>query len=83
MVTSPFQTRQYGLLVPNSILCALAHTPAISNNRLEVSIEDCQLFRGLRAGKLRTLKQLRKRCLRRTRNDWLLVGLRHNNDWCI
>ena len=62
--TALFQTWQFALVPPISILCVLHRSPVVDKAYgIEVSIEDGQVFRGLRAGKdrvLLALKQLRK-----------------------
>jgi hypothetical protein len=57
--TAVFQTQQYTLTPPNPILCMLDQLPAMEHNQLQVSVGDAQLFRGLRAGKLRVLEALK------------------------
>lgn len=63
--TALFQTWQFALVPSISVLCVLHRSPIVGTaHDIEVSVEDSQIFRGLRAGKdrvLLALKQLRKR----------------------
>jgi hypothetical protein len=62
--TAIFQTHQYTLCSPNAILCLLHRRPESVHNHIQVSVEDGQLFRGLRTGKNQVLaaqKLLRRR----------------------
>ena len=55
--TAIFQTHQYTLCSPNTILCLLHHRPESVHNHIQVSVEDGQLFRGLRTGETRFLQR--------------------------
>ena len=63
--TALFQTWQFALVPPISVLCVLHRSPVVDKAYgIEVSVEDSQVFRALRAGKdcvLLALKHLRKR----------------------
>ena len=68
--TSLFQTWQFALLPPISILCVLHRSPVIDKvYGIEVSIEDGQVFRGLRAGKDRILLALTQLLKRKKQAD--------------